>query len=113
MQIFRMDRGTDFSFDVDICYPLQIPDIKVFFNAKRSMNDPDPPLIRRDSIFGGITKVSGRVVRIALRPEDTLALPNESFIYPFTVTVRTQEGRVFSVLAGQLEVRAAVKAGGF
>src|SRR3972149_4027643 len=111
---FYVNRGDEFEFDLTITkagpgFPIT-KGVRVHFFMKHSTNDDDPAAIRKSTIDGGIFVMDAPAgkVRISLKPEDTLALPNQTRTYSFEVKVKEPDGSVFTVLDGEMRVKASV-----
>lgn len=113
----RMKRGDEFSFEASVTKgnaPFDLKGSTVHFFAKDSRNDSDPSLIKLSTVLGGVSILdspNGKV-RVTLLPADTLPLPNQTKHYEFDLKVKEQDGSVFSVLCGELIVRASVNEAG-
>lgn len=110
MITLRTTRGDKLAFDVVVSNEDGTMDLGVCdltFSMKRSLNDQTAPLLKKTSRSGAIAVTSTTTARVTLTPQDTASLPNESRIYKFDVKVKQQDGSVFTVLSGDLEVRAS------
>jgi len=83
--------------------------------VKENVNDCDPPVLCVSKTTGNITVIGdpkSGIIRVRLSPDDTIKFPNKPFVYVFEVKVRDQNDDVWTVLRGNMNVRAGVKEAG-
>ena len=105
--IVRMIRGDSNRFEVTITSPqvgFNVALERVDFAVKKRLSD-QLALIRKSTLDGGIVAVSANVVQVVLFREDTMALENINWIYPFAVVLTERTGDRTTVLAGELQIR--------
>ncbi len=112
--ILKGNRGDEFTFGVTITKdnaPFDLTGSRVHFSLKKNLNDQDPPLIKKSTIFGGVTVLDAVAgdVQISLTPADTQGLPNLTQHYVFDVKVREPDGSVFTVLCGEIVFKGSVR----
>ena len=111
--ILKANRGTEVTIDVKVTKdnsPFDLTGSRVHFALKDSLHDEDPPLIKKSTIFGGVTILNAKTgdVRIFLTSADTQKLPNLTKHYAFDVKVREPDGSIFTVLCGEIVFKASV-----
>lgn len=84
---------------------------ELWFSAKKSVADPDPPIIAKSSgVLGGIqvTDAAGGLATVTLDPADTSAFTADTQLLTYDVQLKDGAGNITTVASGYLTITADV-----